>query len=460
MGRKKKPFIDRKSAVTYELVHRPKDEQTEENENSGMFLLRRAGKNTTDVPEVIDPETIGEVGEGENLDYNREDWELGEYGFPDDGHDYSQHLKESEGGVFVSANKTFEELEQSEEMQRMQELLHERRKNTDLDEVMALLESGSEADPELEEELDEYLQASEEDDNDPGKADDAADNRSFNEFEETLEDDFIVRANRGKVPQQSKATSQPKAIGASSNRSNKVETRESRVIDEQFDKLLEEYEDDYDNTDDDAELNLEPYSDDDAAVLPEQGDQMKINDLLEDAMNEFYDDMARMKLDEKGKEYARLENLAADPSEDDRRDLEVVLVKDDGGPQWDCETVLSTYSNLDNHPRVIGLPSRRDGQIKLDPRIKAPADYLMEKERATSTRKEPHSSRSKMVLDMIRNRGETAAEKKERKELVKTAKRERRLEKKDTRVAFRKEMARQGHEAAKKGAARATVLYD
>ena len=38
--------------------------------------------------------------------YNRRDWELGEYGFPDDGFDYSKYFKPIGGGagVFVDQN--------------------------------------------------------------------------------------------------------------------------------------------------------------------------------------------------------------------------------------------------------------------------------------------------------------------------------------------------------------------
>jgi hypothetical protein len=48
----------------------------------------------------------------------------------------------------------------------------------------------------------------------------------------------------------------------------------------------------------------------------------------------------------------------------------VSAVQDKGEPcRWDCETILSTCSNLDNHPRLIVEPSR--GQKKRD-RASAP----------------------------------------------------------------------------------------
>lgn len=36
----------------------------------------------------------------------------------------------------------------------------------------------------------------------------------------------------------------------------------------------------------------------------------------------------------------------------------------DAGPAWDCETIVSTFSNLDNHPSVIAEPSLRGRKKK------------------------------------------------------------------------------------------------
>ena len=32
--------------------------------------------------------------------------------------------------------------------------------------------------------------------------------------------------------------------------------------------------------------------------------------------------------------------------------------------KWDCETIISTYSNLDNHPSEIGIPTNPKGKKK------------------------------------------------------------------------------------------------
>ena len=53
------------------------------------------------------------------------------------------------------------------------------------------------------------------------------------------------------------------------------------------------------------------------------------------------------------KEYAEVYEV-----EDGDEDKDVVLVQEssDESEVWDCETIVSTYSNLDNHPGKIGPP--------------------------------------------------------------------------------------------------------
>ncbi|KAK6115277.1 hypothetical protein DH2020_007546 [Rehmannia glutinosa] len=51
----------------------------------------------------------------------------------------------------------------------------------------------------------------------------------------------------------------------------------------------------------------------------------------------------------------------AEKYEDDNHDEEVVLVEESSEESevWDCETIISTYSTLDNHPGKIGAPEAR-----------------------------------------------------------------------------------------------------
>ncbi|WAQ83091.1 hypothetical protein PtA15_3A458 [Puccinia triticina] len=61
----------------------------------------------------------------------------------------------------------------------------------------------------------------------------------------------------------------------------------------------------------------------------------------------------------------------ARPSQAAARDRYSTLERDDPQDKWDCQTILSTYSNLDNHPRVIRI---RDaiGAPERTPRDQAP----------------------------------------------------------------------------------------
>lgn len=55
----------------------------------------------------------------------------------------------------------------------------------------------------------------------------------------------------------------------------------------------------------------------------------------------------RMKIVEK--EYSDSEN---------EQDLEKLFVNPRGKDKWDCESILSTYSNIYNHPKLISEPSK------------------------------------------------------------------------------------------------------
>lgn len=118
--------------------------------------------------------------------------------------------------------------------------------------------------------------------------------------------------------------------------------------------------------------------------------------------------------------------------EEDGVDKEVVIVEEssDESEVWDCETIVSTYSNLDNHPGRIGAPgpSRKkrlaetisgalknssDKIISLGGRERLPMDYLpngkkVSKEKVKAVTKIEQPERKSHVQ-------ESKEEKKERK---------------------------------------------
>ena len=50
------------------------------------------------------------------------------------------------------------------------------------------------------------------------------------------------------------------------------------------------------------------------------------------------------------------EDLISDESEDS--DTEIIQVEVKPEEKWDCESILSTYSNLYNHPKLISEPKK------------------------------------------------------------------------------------------------------
>lgn len=128
--------------------------------------------------------------------------------------------------------------------------------------------------------------------------------------------------------------------------------------------------------------------------------------------------------------------------------------------KWDCESILSTYSNTYNHPKLIEFPNKKKAaKIQINPKTGIPINVLepgklTEKSLAklNSELKEstagPKSLCAESVLSTlsvlsIRPKDETPEEKRERKKLLKEYRIERRIEKKANRNAFNDERLRQ-----------------
>ncbi|KAJ2783841.1 Protein ltv1 [Coemansia interrupta] len=104
---------------------------------------------------------------------------------------------------------------------------------------------------------------------------------------------------------------------------------------------------------------------------------------------------------------------------------------------WDCQTILTTYSTLDNHPATIY--EQRTPRIRVSRKTGLP---LVENAAAEDG---PHEDReedeeeqqaSRENMGKARSKGETSEEKRARKKMLQEAKRERRDQKKETRGAF------------------------
>ena len=115
--------------------------------------------------------------------------------------------------------------------------------------------------------------------------------------------------------------------------------------------------------------------------------------------------------------------------EDEAEDAEPISIRvTDHSETWDCESVLSFASNLDNHPAVLSSSSGSKGRrLRRSPQGRIHEDEDVGQE-AVERPVEPLLTRAK---------GETAEDKKARKQAVKQAKRDARIRKKEKKIEYK-----------------------
>lgn len=98
------------------------------------------------------------------------------------------------------------------------------------------------------------------------------------------------------------------------------------------------------------------------------------DDLLAQCMGELKNDDIDLTYDRKWDEQRIEKIMNEDSSEEEMVELEV----EDDSPEkkWDCESVLSTYSNAYNHPKLIAEPRRNRSKIEINPKTGVPANVF------------------------------------------------------------------------------------
>nr|XP_010909610.1 protein LTV1 homolog [Elaeis guineensis] len=247
--------------------------------------------------------------------------------------------------------------------------------------------------------------------------------------------------------------------------------RVRRLLDEQFDLLtLREY--DNDSEDDDA-----VYVDTERELLAS-----KIKNVLKEyAMDDLeLDDKYRVpgvyvhghqvpstetQLDASADIIRRCAQFAEQYCNESQDDEEIVVEESSEESEvWDCETIVSTYSNLDNHPGKIQAPENpkkripknfpgdlvaKSNVIALRGKEKLPVEYLPQKKKTGENLKT--TVKSDADKPKRRQRGESKEDKKERKAAVKEEKREARRAKKELKGLYRCETQRAQQVAAVSG---------
>ncbi|OXA63705.1 protein LTV1 homolog [Folsomia candida] len=201
--------------------------------------------------------------------------------------------------------------------------------------------------------------------------------------------------------------------------------------------------------DDCFEKMFEGYDDTEIGALDCDEIEGHINadsDLLLKYANEFEQDRKKEELINE-----KISNLAlreeSDSNDDEMSDSDEDKVNRD---KWDCESILSTYSNTKNRPKLISEPSKKN-HIRISGKTGIPVDVLGKglTKHALKTLDDQyaveHNVPTKSIMSgvtSIRSKTETSDERRDRKKLVKEYRRERRMERKANTEAFKDEKKR------------------
>lgn len=229
---------------------------------------------------------------------------------------------------------------------------------------------------------------------------------------------------------------------------NEVNGRPKRPIDAQFDSLLDQYDDDEDIGEldpDNPELqggveNLDDYA-------------KEISEFTSRQEREYGGEQAvPISESEKLKVIEKLEMQAAEGEESiatTHAKIEAMFAVTEK-ENWDCESIVSTYSNTENHPLMIKRPSKTSTKpIKLSSKTGIPIGYFPTREKPEAVQEEEEEEEGegdevvRGNLGVARNKSETKAEKQARKKEVKEARREARGRKKDLKLQYTAELSRQ-----------------
>lgn len=461
--KKKKPFVDKKKAVTFHLVHRSQRDPLAADETAPQRVLLPAEKRG-DAAERLE----------EQMKYGV---------FFDDDYDYLQHLKETSGPCELVPSCSPHDRNLICDAEADEE--EEEEKEVDYIPAPVLNLPSSVFASEFEEEVGLLNKAAPvrglQLDLDPDVVAALDDDFDFDNPENILEDDFVVKANRtesgdedgdyredeanddeweddedfdseGPMSEDEEEPAFPITDGRLGDYMFMNEETKSRftdysmtssvirrseqltLLDERFEKFYEQFDEDEIGALDTAELE---------GYIPTGSTR------LQDVIQDYYSQKARecKKLDDLClKEDLHVNEDDEECSQDE--DLEKLVVKEPA-EKWDCESILSTYSNLYNHPTLILEPPTRPKHVEISKKTGIPLGVLPER---GLTNKQVE--RMQMINDsdlprataQPRDKTETKEERKTRKRAIKEERRERRIEKKANKIAFKIEKSRQEKE--------------
>ncbi|XP_043270771.1 protein LTV1 homolog [Venturia canescens] len=461
---KSKKFIDKKNSVTFHLVHRSQQDPLAADETAPQRVLVPVG------------DAQQHKQEKKPVDLKKRKEEQQKYGiFFDDEYDYLQHLKDVkslpvEWERVENANHKEKEKDVSKinlpssvfasEVEEPVGLLNKAapvsgpRLDYDPDIVAAMDDDFDYDNPDnmLEDNFFELANArdasfDEEDeyDSELDEEDDASDVSSGNMALSDEERDEVCSLNG---PQYSFRDEETKSRFTEYSMSSSVIRRNEQLtlLDDKFERLYAGY--------DENEIGSLDCEDIEGYVAPDSEIMLQYAQEFENQQKEATENVAKLMKD-------RLKIIEREEqSSDDEDKLEELTVDPREREKWDCESVLSTYSNIYNHPKIIPEPKGL-GKIRINPRTGIPRDVLNNQPGKLTAKSlaqldrqndlaKPQGAQSiaetmKSTLSVlsVRPKDETPDERKERKKALKNYRKERRLERKANIQAFKEEKKRQ-----------------
>ncbi|CAH0760159.1 unnamed protein product [Diatraea saccharalis] len=386
MPKAKKKFIDKKRALTFNLVHRSQRDPLAADETAPQRVL--VPVNATVPPKKEkDPELTLEQRKEEQMKYGI---------FFDDDYNYLQHLKDTREVTMVLQPKSTHKRKEKEPTANETDEIETTKSAmetlklpssvfaSEVEEDVGLLNKAAsqglclELDPEVVAALDEDFDFDDPDnqlednfielamgddagdDDDQGSDGDSMSDgcnseKAFASDLDSDDDSDQQDGHKGRMPSWNDKEETKSRFSQYSMSSSVIRRNQGlSLLDGRFEKMFAEYDD----TEVGA-LDLEEIE----GFMPES------HDMLLRAAEEFEESRRRHQL-ERDKEIARMRRLE-EISEESDEELMTVEVKPK--QQWDCESILSTYSNLYNHPKIIEEP-KVSKKVK-DVRLEGPTSY-------------------------------------------------------------------------------------
>ncbi|XP_006834766.1 PREDICTED: protein LTV1 homolog [Chrysochloris asiatica] len=459
--RKKKPFIEKKKAVTFHLVHRSQRDPLAADETAPQRVLIPTQK-------VNDEERRAEQRK---------------YGvFFDDDYDYLQHLKEPSGpseliptsfsahnkrdekegslvipttGIQLPSSVFASEFEEDVGLLNKAAPVSGPRLDFDPDIVAALDDDFDFDNPDNLLEDDFILQANKptgeeegvdihksqaEDDNEWEDVDDAeesgggrddydSDGPLSSDGDDMSASDKPHGENHLFWEEETKSRFTEYSMTSSVMRRNEQLT----LHDDRFEKFYEQYDDDEIGALDNAELE---------GSIPIESSRLQ--DVLSDYYKEKAENCVKLNILESFEDQDLLMNELKEFKEEEI----VTVVLEDVKEKWDCQSICSTYSNLYNHPQLI-KDHPKPSKIRISSKTGIPLNVLPKKgltAKQVERMQMINDSDLPKVSTQPRSKNETKGDKRARKQAIKEERKERRVEKKANKLAFKLEKRRQEKE--------------